>query len=75
MGIILPDDPEYVKSELERIKKELNPKINLSKIKRIIDEIDCLSKVQKNFYYTMIKKRKEAILDVAYEALMKKRKE
>lgn len=61
--------------DCNRALKELNPKINLIKIKKIIDEIGCLSKIQKKFYYTMIKKRKEGILDVAYQALMKKRKE
>ncbi len=54
--------------------EELNPKINLNEIKKIIDEIDCLSNIQKKFYYSMIKKRKELILDVAYQALMKKKK-
>mgnify|MGYP003310831839 CR=1 FL=1 len=47
------------------------PLINVDKINNFIDEIDILSSVQKTFYKTMIKNRKEKILDVAYNKIKK----
>lgn len=43
--------------------KEITAKINLNKINNLIDEIDCISDIEKEFYKLMLKNRKEKILD------------
>lgn len=47
------------------------PKIDLEKIKRIIQETPFISELQKEFYITMLFKRKEMILDYAYNKLVR----
>lgn len=46
------------------------PKIDMVKIKKIIDDIESLNEDQKSFYYKSILIRKEQILDQAYNSLM-----
>ena len=47
------------------------PKINMEEIKRIIESTPFISDLQKKFYVTMLTKRKELILDYAYNKLTK----
>lgn len=47
------------------------PKIDLEKIKRIVEETPFISALQKGFYITMLSKRKEIILDYAYNKLVR----
>lgn len=47
------------------------PKIDLEKIKRIVEETPFISELQKEFYITMLSKRKEMILDYAYNKLVR----
>lgn len=47
------------------------PKIDLEKIKRIVEETPFISELQKEFYITMLSKRKEIILDYAYNKLVR----
>lgn len=50
--------------------KRIVPKINMEKINQIIDETPYLSKTQISFYKTMLKARKEMILDFSYQKLL-----
>lgn len=43
--------------------KRILSRIDMSKIAQMIDDIPCISEVQKQFYVTMLKRRKEKILD------------
>lgn len=52
--------------------KRILPKVDLDKIYSIIDETPYISDLQKNFYKTMIKERKERILDFSYQKLLKR---
>lgn len=50
--------------------KRIVPKINMTKINQIIDETPYLSKLQISFYKTILKARKEMILDFSYQKLL-----
>lgn len=52
--------------------KRINSKIDLARINRIIDETPFITDLQKQFYKTMLKERKEKILDVSYEKLYRR---
>lgn len=49
--------------------KRIVPRINIKDIERIIEDTPFISKLQKEFYLTMIKKRKELILDFSLNKL------
>lgn len=51
--------------------KRIAPKVDIDKINDMIDEISCISDLQKQFYKTMIKERKEHILDFSLKRLKK----
>ena len=48
---------------------KLHPKINIEEINLLIDDIECLSDLEKTFYKTIIKERKERILDYSVNKL------
>ena len=52
--------------------KRIHPKINLEKINQIIDETPYIGNLQKNFYKTILKERKEKILDSSLTKLLLK---
>lgn len=49
--------------------KRIVPKINMDKIYAIVDETPFISELQKEFYKTMLRERKERILDFSYQKL------
>ena len=49
--------------------KRILPRINMDKIFGIINETPFISDLQKNFYKTMLRERKERILDFSYNKL------
>ena len=51
--------------------KRILPKIDMEKINQIVDETPFLSELQASFYKTMLKERKERILDFSYQKLLK----
>lgn len=51
--------------------KRIAPRVDIDKINDMIDEIPCISDLQKQFYKTMIKERKEHILDFSLKRLKK----
>lgn len=51
--------------------KRISDRIDMKKIARLIEETEFITSVQKEFYYIMIKERKEKILDYSVEQLMK----
>ena len=51
--------------------KRIVPRIDMNKIKHIIEDTPFLSEVQRQFYTTMLVERKKRILDYALEALDK----
>lgn len=51
--------------------KRIVPRINLQRINELIEEVSCLNELQRNFYKTMLKERKEKILDFSLEKLKK----
>lgn len=52
---------------------EIFPKINLEKIDKMIDEIQCMSKIRREFYKQIIKIKYESILKNAYNKIQKRR--
>lgn len=67
---------DYISSlqndDCNKALKRIVPRINIEKIKEIIINIPFISDIQKNFYITMIEKRKELILDFSLKQLEKK---
>lgn len=51
--------------------KRVLPKIDLDKIYKIVEETPFISDLQKEFYKTMLRERKERILDFSYQKLQK----
>lgn len=51
--------------------KRIVPKTDMEKINKIVDETPFLSELQISFYKTMLKERKERILDFSYQKLLK----
>lgn len=49
--------------------KRILPKTDIKEIFKIVDETPFISDLQKNFYKTMLKERKERILDFSYKKL------
>lgn len=52
--------------------KRILPKIDMEKIDGIVDETPFISNLQKEFYKTMLRERKERILDFSYQKLRKR---
>ena len=52
--------------------KRILPKVDMVKIYKIVDETPFISNLQKEFYKTMLRERKERILDFSYERLSKR---
>lgn len=52
--------------------KRILPKIDMEKIYKIVDETPFISDLQKEFYKTMLRERKERILDFSYQKLRKR---
>lgn len=48
------------------------PKVDMEKIYKIVDETPFISDLQKEFYKTMLRERKERILDFSYQKLRKR---
>lgn len=57
--------------DCNRALKRITPKININKINKIIDETPFITDIQKQFYKTMLGKRKERILDYSLSELRK----
>lgn len=57
--------------DCNRALKRIVPKINMTKIKKIIEDTPFINNLQKKFYITMLEKRKELILDYSLKALEK----
>lgn len=55
--------------------KRILPRIDMERIKGIIDDTPFISELQKQFYMTMLTERKERILDFSLDALEKKEKQ
>ncbi len=58
--------------DCNRALMRIHPKIDLAKINQIIDDTPYINALQKHFYKTMLKERKEKILDVSAEKLRKR---
>lgn len=52
--------------------KQILPRIDMEKICKIVDETPFISDLQKEFYKTMLRERKERILDFSYQKLCKR---
>ena len=52
--------------------KRILPRIDINNIYRIVDETPFISDLQKEFYKTMLRERKERILDFSYQKLRKR---
>jgi len=67
---------DYISSlqneDCNRALKRIIPRIDMEKIKEIIDHTPFISNLQKDFYLTMLTERKTHILDFSLTALMKK---
>lgn len=56
-------------NDCNKALKRILPKIDMDKIYKIVDETPFISDLQKNFYKTMLRERKERILDFSYQKL------
>lgn len=67
-------DFEFISSgkypECTKALERMYPKINLDRINQIIDNTGYITDEEKEFYKTMIRMRKERILDFSYEKLV-----
>lgn len=61
--------------DCNRALKRILPRINMENIRTIIYETPFISELQKQFYITMLEKRKERILDFSFGSLMKLEKD
>lgn len=59
-------------SDCNKALRRIAPKINTEAIEQMIKDIPCISELQKQFYITMLRHRKEHIIDYSLEALKKK---
>lgn len=59
-------------ADCNKALKRIHPKINLERINKIIDDTPYINDLQKNFYKTILKERKEKILDASLEKLRKR---
>lgn len=59
--------------DCNRALERILPKIDMDKISVMINEIPCLTTLQKAFYCTMLSERKEKILDYSYRMLLKQK--
>lgn len=50
--------------------RRILPRINMDVICRVVDETPLISELQKTFYKTMLRERKERILDFSYQKLL-----
>lgn len=57
-------------SSCNKALERILPKINMDKINKVIDETPFISELQKEFYKTMLRERKERILDFSYQKLL-----
>ncbi len=57
--------------DCNRALKRIVPRIDMTKIRTIIEETPFITELQKRFYITMLEKRKERILDYSLAALEK----
>lgn len=55
--------------------KRITPKINMAKINTVIEEIPCITDLQKKFYKTMLAEHKEKILDRSLMLLRRRERE
>ena len=58
-------------NDCNRALKRIVPRIDMTKINKIIEDTPFLSNLQKKFYITMLEKRKELILDFSLATLEK----
>jgi len=61
-------------ADCNKALKRIQPKIDLTEINQIIDDTPYINDLQKNFYKIILKERKEKILDVSLQKLMKRSK-
>lgn len=70
---------DYISSlqnpECNAALKRIYPKIDLQAIKKVIEETPFINPVQKTFYYTIMKERKEKILEFSMKKLIHQEKE
>ena len=59
-------------NDCNRALKRILPKIDMEKINKIINDTPFISDLQKDFYKTMLRERKEHILDFSYQKLRKR---
>ena len=51
--------------------KRIASRIDMEKINNMINDIPCISDIQKQFYITMLRDRKKLIIDYSYDLLKK----
>lgn len=52
--------------------KRIAPKIDMTVIEKMINDISCISELQKEFYITMLRQRKALIIDYSFDLLKKR---
>ena len=52
--------------------KRILPRIDLNKVDKIVDKTPFISDLQRKFYKTLLRERKERILDFSYQKLRKR---
>ncbi len=59
-------------NDCNKALKRILPRINMVRIEEIVDQTPFISDLQKRFYKTMLRERKERILDFSYQKLRKR---
>lgn len=59
-------------TDCNKALKRILPRIDINKIYKIVDETPFISDLQRKFYKTMLRERKERILDFSYQKLRKR---
>lgn len=57
--------------DCNRALQRILPRIDMQKLYQIVDETPFISDLKKEFYKTMLRERKERILDFSYQKLLK----
>ena len=59
-------------TDCNKALKRILPRIDINKIYKIVDETPFISDLQRKFYKTLLRERKERILDFSYQKLRKR---
>jgi hypothetical protein len=70
----LSDDADFIIGrkcqDCNHALRRICPRIDMEAIEKIVDDTPYISAIRKQFYKSMLRVRKECILEIAYDALL-----